>query len=85
MIMMSGRLWFMVVFMNGRAVKSLSVIFPLEKVLAGFCKRLLYVAWMDHEVRCRLGISSSLFQLILRGCLWLAVFWGIFKFDVLID
>lgn len=57
--------------------------FPLEKVLAGFCERLLYVAWMNHEVRCRLGISSSLFQLIVRGCLWLAVFF--LMFEVLID
>ena len=68
MIMMSGHVWFMVVFMTRRAVNSLSVIFPLKKkVLAGVCKRLLYVAWMDHEVRNRLGSLSTPFCLILCG------------------
>lgn len=59
MIMMSGRFWFIVALMTGRAVNSLSVIFPLKKkVLAGVRKRLLYVAWMD-KVWCRLGVFHS--------------------------
>lgn len=74
MIMMSGHFWFMVVLMTGWAVNSLLIIFPMKKVLAGVCKRLLYVAWMDHKIRYRHRVFL-LFQLILHGWLWVAVFY----------
>lgn len=77
MIMMGSHFWFMVVFTTERAVNSLSAIFPLKKVLAGVCKRLLYVAWMDHKVRCQLGVFTLL-QLILCGRLWVCILLKIF-------
>lgn len=55
----------------GKAVVLPPSYFALWKyMLAGFRKRLLYVAWMDHGVR--VG-CSSLFLLTSHGCLWLAV------------
>lgn len=62
--------WPVVVF-YGKAVVLPPSYFSLWKyMLAGFRKRLLYVAWMDHgaHVGC-----SSLFLLTSHGCLWLAV------------
>lgn len=71
MIMTSGHFWFMVVFMTGWAVKSLSVIFLLGEGGSAccWCKRLLYVAWMEHWLGCCQGfltLSLKITRLPLR-------------------
>lgn len=84
MFMMSGHVWFMVVFMTRRAVNSLSVIFPLKKKkcllvsVRGYC--------MLHGQIMRSEIVSEVFPLFPFNITWgasgfLTVFL-FFPFDV---